>query len=138
MKVLIFKASVKICEFLLKKIEKIRCFILLEGNNVKYRDFVTSGVPYLMVSRGASFIIGKSFAMNNGIKGNPIGCYSKCTFFIGKNAELIIGDEVGVSQTAIICHKQISIGDQVKIGGGVKIYDTDFHSLDFKFKLDSL
>ena len=68
--------------------------------------------------------------MNNGIKGNPIGSYRKCTLFVDRNAILTIGNHVGISQTALICHKSITIGNYVKIGGGVCIYDTDFHSLD--------
>lgn len=68
--------------------------------------------------------------MNNGIKGNPIGSYRRCTFFVDRNTELIIENNVGISQTALISHKSIRIGNNVKIGGGVCIYDTDFHSLD--------
>lgn len=41
-----------------------------------------------------------------------------------------IGNNVGMSQSAIICHHSITIGDNVKIGGGVKVYDTNFHSLN--------
>ena len=55
--------------------------------------------------------------------------FEKCTFFVGKEAQLVIGNNVGISQTALICHKKIIIGNDVKIGGGVCIYDTDFHSL---------
>jgi acetyltransferase-like isoleucine patch superfamily enzyme len=83
-----------------------------------------------MVAIGGKCSIGKNFSMNNGIKGNPIGCYDRCTFFVNKGAILEIGDNVGISQTALICHKHIKICNNVKIGGGVKIYDTDFHSLD--------
>lgn len=83
-----------------------------------------------MVARGGRCIIGSNFAMNNSIKGNPIGSYRKCTFFVDRNAELKIGNNVGISQTALICHKSITIEDNVKIGGGVSIFDTDFHSLD--------
>lgn len=100
------------------------------GNNVKYSRLISNGIPYVMVAIGGQFTIGKNFRMNNGIHGNPIGCYDRCTFFVNRNAVLNIGDNVGVSQTAIICHKSIEIGNNVKIGGGVKIYDTDFHSLD--------
>jgi acetyltransferase-like isoleucine patch superfamily enzyme len=83
-----------------------------------------------MIARGGSCRIGKRLTMNNGIKRNPIGCYDPCTLFVDRGAELIIGEHVGISQTALICHTRITIGNYVKIGGGVKIYDTDFHSLD--------
>lgn len=84
-----------------------------------------------MVARGAKGMrIGRNFAMNNGIKGNPIGCYERCTFFVDRDSELIIGDNVGISQTALISHCSIRIGNNVKIGGGTCVFTTDFHSLD--------
>lgn len=110
--------------------ENIYCNYLLKGNNVIYTNYRTSGIPYIMVARGGKCSIGQNFAMNNGIKGNPIGCYQRCTLFVDRNAELKIGNNVGISQTALICHKSITIGNYVKIGGGVCIYDTDFHSLN--------
>ena len=115
---------------LIKPIDYIVTSILFYGNNVSYKNIRVNGIPYIMVARGGKFIIGDNFAMNNGIKGNPIGSYRRCTFFVDRNAKLIIGDNVGISQTALICHKSIKIGNNVKIGGGVSIYDTDFHSLD--------
>jgi hypothetical protein len=53
----------------------------LKGKNVKYINFKTTGVPHIMVATGGIFKIGKFFTMNNGIRGNPIGCYERCTFF---------------------------------------------------------
>ncbi|MGN0053220.1 MAG: hypothetical protein ACI378_04035, partial [Bacteroides sp.] len=47
-----------------------------------------------------------------------------------KDAELIIGDNVGISQTALLSYGSIRIGDNVKIGGGTSVFTTDFHSLD--------
>lgn len=108
----------------------LKCHLIFLGNNVAYKNFTTTGSPYVMVARGGTFKIGNQFSMNNGIKGNPIGSYGRCTFFVDRNATLTIGERVGISQTAIICHESITIGNYVKIGGGVKIYDTDFHSLD--------
>ncbi len=68
--------------------------------------------------------------MNNGMKGNPIGCFNKCTFFVDRNATLKIGNNVGISQTALIAIEEINIGNNVKIGGGSYLYTSDFHSLD--------
>lgn len=127
---LIYKSIRKIFHALLYFLEKFISIIILYGNNISFSNFRTSGVPYIMVARRGKCKIGKNFAMNNGIKGNPIGCYQKCTIFVDRGAELIIGNNVGISQTALICTKKIIIEDYVKIGGGVCIYDTDFHSLN--------
>jgi acetyltransferase-like isoleucine patch superfamily enzyme len=125
-----YKATQKLFAFGSLFIDRIMCSLILKGNNVKYFNYKSSGYPYIMVALGGCFAIGKNFSMNNGIKGNPIGCYDRCTFFIDRGAKLTIGNNVGISQTALICHTSITIGNNVKIGGGVKIYDTDFHSLD--------
>lgn len=127
---LIYKILRRILNFIWDNCTYLITYFILRGNNVKFASFKSTGIPYIMVASGGKFIIGNNFIMNNGIKGNPIGSYRRCTFFVDKNAELIIGDNVGISQTALICHKSIKIGNNVKIGGGVSIYDTDFHSLD--------
>ena len=72
--------------------------------------------------------------MNNGVKGNPIGCYERCTFFVDRGATLSIGDNVGISQAALVAIADITIGDNVKIGGGVQVFSSDFHSLDSKVR----
>lgn len=129
-----YKAFKKILKLLKLFCNKWLCIIKLKGNNVQYSNFRTTGVPYIMVARGGRMTIGNNFAMNNGITGNPIGCYDSCTFFVDKGASLRIGENVGISQAAIVCTKDVVIGNFVKIGGGVKIYDTDFHSLDPKIR----
>lgn len=111
-------------------------YFLFWGNCVLHQKFETTGVPYVMIAVGGTCTIGNYFSMNNGLKGNPIGCNQRCTIFVDKNAILQIGDHVGISQTAIICHQKITIGNHVKIGGGVCIYDTDFHSLDTKLRMN--
>ncbi len=43
---------------------------------------------------------------------------------------MTIGDHVGMSNVTIVCHDEINIGNNVRIGGSTRIYDTDFHSLN--------
>lgn len=112
------------------RFEKLLTVLSFKGNDVSFSSFRTNGIPYIMVARGGRFSLGKNFAMNNGIKGNPIGCYERCTFFVDRDSEIIIGDNVGISQAALISHCSIQIGNNVKIGGGSSVYTTDFHSLD--------
>lgn len=126
----IYKITKVIFLRLMNFINHVITWFVLKGNNVSFSSFRTGGVPYVMVARGGKMSVGKNFAMNNGIKYNPIGCPQPCTFFVDRNAILKIGDNVGISQTALVAIDNITIGDNVKIGGGVCVYTTDFHSLD--------
>lgn len=127
---LIYKLVRKIKDIVIETLNNLFAYIILRGNSVKFNNFSTNGIPYVMVARGSMMIIGKNFKMNNGIKGNPIGCYDRCSFFVDRSKKIIIGDNVGMSQCALVAIDNITIEDDVKIGGGVKIYTSDFHSLN--------
>lgn len=104
--------------------------IKFAANGVQYsKDFNARGLPIIITTLTSRIIIGKRFEMNSGRYHNIIGRQQPCYFVVGKNATLLIGDNVGISSTAIICHDNIVIGNDVRIGGGTVIYDTDFHSL---------
>ena len=83
------------------------------------------------MGKGAEFTIGAGVRINNGLSYNRIGRQQRCMFILGPGAVLRIGNNVGLSSTAIVAQKSVTIGDYVKIGGNVVIYDTDFHSLDY-------
>lgn len=50
---------------------------------------------------------------------------------------LAIGDNSGISNTAITVAESVNIGKYVFIGAGCKIYDTDFHPIDAEFRYGS-
>jgi acetyltransferase-like isoleucine patch superfamily enzyme len=100
-------------------------------NGVKFKKFQSNGIPYVCVNLKGKFSIDNLLILNNGKHFNPIGRQQRCYFIVGENAFLKIGHNVGISCSAIICNNKITIGNNVKIGGNVVIYDTDFHSLDF-------
>jgi acetyltransferase-like isoleucine patch superfamily enzyme len=97
----------------------------------------SNGIPYLVKHESSLFTIGKNFKMNNRAQDNPIGRGHKCMIIIRENAQLKIGDNVGMSGTTIVCQKNVIIGNNVKIGANTCIYDTDFHSLNSHNRLDS-
>jgi len=61
---------------------------------------------------------------------NPIGFGSGINMIAEKNAVIKIGESCGMSNITLYAKTGISIGNRVLLGGGVKIYDSDFHSLD--------
>ncbi|MCF0074494.1 acyltransferase [Dyadobacter sp. CY261] len=99
-------------------------------NGVEYKSFTCRGVPIVEVDRSGKLTIGENFTFYSGTRHNMIGRQQPCYFIVNKNAVLRIGNNVGISCAAIVCHNSVTIEDNVKIGGGVVIYDTDFHSLN--------
>lgn len=110
----------------------VKFFCLCE----EFHDFKTKGIPYIDVSnRESSCIrIGKGFRMNNGMAGNQIGFGKSPCVLQAVGGNITIGDNVGMSQTAILALADVSIGNNVLLGGGVKIYTSDFHSLNYKWR----
>jgi acetyltransferase-like isoleucine patch superfamily enzyme len=78
--------------------------------------------------------IGKDFISRSGKYQNPIGGDTVLRLIVYKNAQLLIGDNVGISNSTILCTNSIKIGNNVLIGGSCKIWDSDFHPLDFNLR----
>ena len=106
--------------------------ISLHGNGVQYKnDIVLNGLPIIDVHRTGICNIGKGCIINSGNNFNRIGRNQRSILVVGQDAKLIIGDNLGISSSAIIAHNLIVIGNNVKIGGNTVIYDSNFHSLEF-------
>lgn len=133
---LFFRALRKTINIIANKFDYLLCRLMFYVYGVKIGKFSTRGRPFLLVATSGKCIIGNNFAMNNTVSSNPIGFVQPCILFVDKGAKLEIGNNVGISQSSLICHTSIKIGNDVKIGGGVCIYDTDFHSLDPRLRRD--
>ena len=86
------------------------------------------GLPHLTVRKGAKASVGKGFRINNQFYGNALSV-QKCAIWVGENARLEIGRDVGISSSHIVASDTVTIEDNVKIGGGCYVMDTDFHSM---------
>lgn len=76
-------------------------------------------------------VIGNNVVINSSEYAIPIGYTCKTIFWILGDGKIIIGDNTGMSNVALCSQSSISIGNGVLLGGGVKIYDTDFHSINY-------
>ena len=104
-------------------------------------DFKTAGIPFVGVSirNKSSIRIGCNFRMNNGMFGNQIGFGNTPCVLNAENGKIIIGNNVGMSQSTLIASHgaSLTIGDNTLLGGGVRIYTSDFHCLDYKKRRNS-
>jgi acetyltransferase-like isoleucine patch superfamily enzyme len=83
----------------------------------------------LRIYGGGPIQMGKGVVINSCESANPIGGDTKTIFSLAHGGALQIGNNVGMSCTAISCKNSITICDHAMLGGGVKIMDSDSHSL---------
>lgn len=75
--------------------------------------------------------IGNNFIFTSGEMFNPLCRNIRGGICARKNANIIIGNNVGISSACIWAIDRIEIGNNVLIGGDSLIVDSDFHSLNY-------
>lgn len=99
-------------------------------NGVKHGSvFTMNAIPCIIVDKDACDV---EFCGKNSF-GNYqyTSYYCKCKIVVGPQATLKIGFHTGLNGAEICCFNKILIGDNVSIGGGTRIYDSNFHNLNY-------
>ena len=104
--------------------------------NIQGRPILEKGSILMRIigkQKPGTISIGSYFTCrNNTQKGNSIGILQRCLFNISsKNSLIKIGNHVGISGSVICAREKVEIGDNVLIGSGCLITDSDIHSLDY-------
>ena len=110
-----------------------RVQLFLNGVHIQ-KGLKVRGIMKIFVTRRGKVLIGENFRVNSGNRYNIIGRQQKTTLWV--DGKLEIGNNVGISSTAIICNHSITIGNNVIVGGNTVIYDTDFHPIDPNKRLE--
>lgn len=106
----------------------VKALLLYRGVEVIGKISI-GGLPYIWKSPSAKIVINQGVRLNSGMEFNPVGSDEKMKIIV--KGELIIGENAGISNSTIVCWEKISIGKRTLIGGGTKIYDTDFHPIHY-------
>ena len=106
--------------------------LVMKANRVRYGKHLTlKGVPVIFNKKGATLQIGEGVTIKSSFLSNLVGLYSRSIIVTRTpDAEIVIGDRVGMSGVTIYARRSIRIGDNTLIGGNTKILDNDFHPLD--------
>lgn len=131
----------------------IRIYILYERivNKIKMSLYQRTAV-YQLMKAGACYNCDIKFYGNTiiNIKGKAtfgkqfICCssinncidYGQSKIVVMPNAELVIGNFSGISNVVLHCYNKVVIGNYVNIGAGTTIFDTNFHSTNWKKRED--
>lgn len=110
--------------------------LVMRATKVEYGEkLLLKGVPVIF-NGGGVLHIGDNVTIKSSFLSNLVGLYSR-TIILTRTpeAEIYIGNNVGISGATIYARKGIYIGDNTCIGGNCKILDNDFHPIEIEARL---
>ncbi|MFV5698718.1 acyltransferase [Flavobacterium sp. ZT3R17] len=126
----IYRMYDKICKKIFFHLSHHLTIFYFKNNGVIWKNFTSIGVPLFDIKESSVVKFGSDLVMVNKDKFATLGKNNRCKFVVAENARLIIGDKVAMSNSTIVATKEIILGNNIMIGGGVTIVDSDFHSLN--------
>ena len=89
-----------------------------------------SGAPLIRTRNSGSVVIGEGTCLQSRSRLNLVGIVNQCVIDTRAGGSVYIGKNSGITSCVINSRERIHIGDNVNIGGNVRIFDHDFHSLN--------
>ncbi len=108
--------------------------LFLKRKKVVFGDNLTINGKLRFYGNGKC-IIGNNVKINSEPIANPTSGGYMTSLNVYEGAVLKIGNNAGISHTAITAVKGVEIGDNVLIGSNCMIADTDFHPLDAEIRV---
>ena len=108
--------------------------IMMKILHIKYgKKLLLKGCPVIFNKRGGTLEIGNDVCIKSSFLSNLVGLYSR-TIIVTRTsqADIHIGDHVGISGATIYARESITIGEHTNIGGNAKILDNDFHPVEIE------
>ena len=110
----------------------MRLLLCLKTGKYYSRLFSNGGLVDLKMKGDLNLPHGAKMTFINNSKKATLGNSRPCKLSVYEGATLSFKGTVGLSNTVIVATKSITIGNNVMIGGGVTIVDSDFHSMDYR------
>ena len=110
---------------------------LFKIKKIKFGENIRIFGRVFVINQG-SICIGNNVIIRSSPTANPIGCGDRTYIQVLFGGKLKIGNNVGISNTAITCSDSVTIEDQVLIGAGCKIFDMDFHPISPNARMEKM
>jgi acetyltransferase-like isoleucine patch superfamily enzyme len=96
------------------------------------KRFVSQIRPFVRLHPGSVISLGDDCAMHNGTGQNVAGVtHTTVLATTTSRARIEIGRNVGLSGAILVAAQSIQVEDDVRFGVNVRVYDNDFHPMDF-------
>lgn len=117
--------------FLIEAIKNLPAFIYIFLKGFSFKKIRCIGIPQIKFARSSNVVISGKIILVSDSKVATLGHPRRCKLLVYPNAYLYLKGDASMSNVVIVATKGIEIGENVMIGGGVTIIDSDFHSLDY-------
>jgi len=94
------------------------------------KGFSTTGSCSFKARESGSIALGEKVTLLAGWRSNRVGLAGRVILHTLGNGRIAIGDGTGGSSVTISARSEISIGQNVCLGGNVRVLDHDYHALD--------
>lgn len=100
------------------------------------KTFHISGRMVIRSCSKHSIQIGNNTTIHSDKKAVPLGYQSSMYLWTMNEGRIVIGSNCGITCSTLCSATKILIGNNVLIGAGTKVFDTDFHSLNYEKRID--
>jgi acetyltransferase-like isoleucine patch superfamily enzyme len=115
----------------------LRAKIIFRLYGCKYgKNLKVCGELHLRPSAKNSIVLGDNVKLTSRFLTNTVGITNPMVLECVENGCIEIGSNTGLTSTIISARSRVIIGRHVKVGANVRIFDHDFHALDFEQRRD--
>lgn len=111
----------------------LRTKMILSSIECPYgKNLQVCGKVYFRPNGKATIKLSENVSITARFLTNTVGITNSAMLEFIEEGRVEIGNNSGLTAIIISARKLIHIGDNVKIGGNMRIFDHDFHSLDYR------
>ncbi len=98
------------------------------------KGFKIDGKLWIWAQKKGCIRLGDNVKINSRFGSNLVGLINPAVFQCLDGGTITIGNNSGLSSPVLSSRSSITIGERTLIGGNVRIFDHDFHSLDLQYR----
>jgi acetyltransferase-like isoleucine patch superfamily enzyme len=103
------------------------------------KNLQTYGLPLIYKHRDATIVLGDNVVLTSWSRFNLAGVNHKVILAApNKQSHIYIGSDSGLSGAVLHSNSSITIGHHVGIGANVRIFDNDFHSINYLDRISNV
>lgn len=120
-------------------VSTVRLKLVLRWLGCAYgQGLLADGTVVVQVRHRGSITIGNQVTIRSRFRSNLVGMTGATVFHCIREGRISIGNDSGCSSTVFSSRSSITVGKNVNLGGNVRIYDHDFHALDYRARRDPI